>query len=325
MFSVPLNFNFRHIPAIEPNSIINIYKNEKLYWRGFINQITLDMYNNKKVHCVEDIAWLKYSVTQKTLRSSSSGGDNKKKCINTIMNEFYTLLNAYPNLKQQISIGNIAGESDLYDFYIPRYTNIYGAIHTVVGNGCFIFMRSSGRLTRIMDICKLEDLGTSNQVIKLGENLMDYAQVIDTTDIINYLRIVGYIIDNGGNKELTFFKTYSDPESINLYGLRSGYTEIEFMKNDTQFSKEALAYFNSVKSPKYIFDITALDLSTLGNDVDDINLGDSVKIECPSFGIDDRYRITELTQYIQEPEKNTYTLSSGLNLQPSLTEMVGKG
>ena len=159
----------------------------------------------------------------------------------------------------------------------------------------------------ILDYLKEAD-STSTQDISLGVNLESINYTEDTANVFSVLFPLGK--DNGTIAKAnggSFF--LENQEFIEKYG------RIVRVKQWSDLTKAA-----DVKEmgEKYMakhcsgvpvtMDVKAIDMSILSPDVDDIRIGDNVRVIAPSRGIDVVKMVTKASRDLQNPQNDTFTI-----------------
>lgn len=152
---------------------------------------------------------------------------------------------------------------------------------------------------------------TKNTPIKLSRNMKSISQENDPTSYITRLIPLGEKLDDDTENRLDIKsvnggKDYiDDEEAIAKYGLHVGYKEwddVTEAKNLLSKSKKWLKENNRVLIKRRI---TALDLSAIGLDMDDFDIGNKHPIQNALLGIDDVSRIIKKVIDVCDDTKST--------------------
>lgn len=193
----------------------------------------------------------------------------------------------------------------------------------------------------------------TSQAIEFGDNLLDFSKNFDSSEIITAVLIKGSEIESESADDLdhyvdisgvdaytwqsgdadTFKNIVHESGSLYLYNsagiAATGWNEtiLELESNDTTttFTSNKLCIFGSQflqtsMLNKMQLEVSAVDFSTLGMDVDMLDIYKQVYISSEYHGVEDWVDITSVTINLDEPEKNSYKL--GADRDYSLTSVT---
>lgn len=310
-FSVPVE-NIRY-SDIKPYSLVWVYRDDSIMWAGYVSQIDKDMYNNLRVYCLEDYAMFNDYIYY---AGASTKFYDKSYAISGIINTY----NRDADTVLTFTKGDVDTEAteDSYDFILRKYDNLLSKLREFKSSDCFIRMEWPDEATRKINVLFPENLGASTQTIEFGKNMLEYVESMDTSELYNNVYYYGKV----DTFEEPFEDVVTAEGSIALYGKHDGYFELDNVADALLLFRLASKYLDAHRNPKYIFEVTALDLSDLGADIDHINLGNEITVIAEQYGINEAYRISEIVTYLQQPERNTYTISGSLARNKTLTQMM---
>ena len=155
-----------------------------------------------------------------------------------------------------------------------------------------------------------ETLGSDRGVYMRPElNLKDVSLALDSYDF--YTRIIprgeGGLDIKAVNSGIEYVENYQYSTKIRtLYWEDSSYTSAQALKDD------AIAKLADLSKPKKSYSADVRDLAKLSNDYSilDYSLGDTVTIVDEPLGIKDTQRIVTITEYPDDPTRNTVELSN---------------
>lgn len=250
-------------------------------------------------------------------------GTNTFSCNPDAETTFYDLLfNGHENPDSNLG----------WDF--PKITDEYYNAH--------ILPRYRGEDVLIIDILRSVDASLADQVIRFGENLLDITQFIDSEGAYSVIypifksyheQSVGKYLDGTVDpiNETTHDlggKLLENETYISMFGrvikpvtiIYSSQTDIA-----TQEQRENLAAIQMESDIKNIItvELTALDLSLLGVDVDSIELFKRYEIVSPPHNFDEIYQCVAITHDLDEPQNDVYTFgASRQTLTNWVTEQI---
>lgn len=310
--------------SIGQSSIISIIRDDEEFWRGYVTEISTDFNKIMSVYCVEDLMWLNEEYSYYPFRRTE-----------------YT--NSY-NFNNLISKYNESHASDGRTFNTGIITNVNGSdvavwlntyemtnLSCIRENLCkdtgFLKVRrvtANGTVTRYIDCLRLQDYGQiSGQVIEFAENLLNYAEEIDGSNIVNVVYPVGAETDEEwyeGQRKRSHGNTISNPDSIAMYGRRERLVIFE-TDNLNTLNSLASAYLTRYSQPQIKLNLTAIDLADLGQSNAHYNIGDQIHVIAEPFGIDRWIYVTEQDIDLQNPADNKIVLADNVRVgSQSLTQ-----
>ena len=300
-----------------------IGKNGKEFWRGEIKEINTDFANIAEVYCVEDLIWL----GDEFLTPASITNE-------TNVQRFQAAIAAY-NLNRPAERQFLAGVvtnsqvSSLCNWVTEYDWSILDDLRECIckDTGYLRVRRvtSSGTVSRYIDIVRLEDYGTqATQPIEYGYNLLDYVKESDYGNLTNVLTPYGEETDtelyDGYNQRLQG-TTIESQSSINVYGRHAKAVIFDGVDDLTQLNALASAYLTRYSQPQLTMEVKAVDLAEVEN-VDEIKIGDSVRIIAQPFAVDQWLYLTSISRDIQNIDKNSITMSGHVQTNRTLTEQA---
>lgn len=167
---------------------------------------------------------------------------------------------------------------------------------------------------RYLDV--LERVGEDKQTeIKIAKNLRAISQSVDPTEIITRLTPLGTRIESeqegatdASQARLTIEEVnngipYIDrPDLIAEFGIQGGSITWDDITLPSRLLSTARNWLNNQKTVLYQYEISALDLSLIGLDIDNFDIGNSHPVINPIMNIDERLRIVGKTTDINNPQ-----------------------
>lgn len=282
-----------------------------ILWRGRILNDQKDFYLKKQVYCEGSLAFLLDSVVRPYNYKSTT--------IDAWFSDMIKNHNSQVDTEKQF----INGGCDTFSYKVSTSTNDYSQTldalqdkvnalggYLKLDNKILSWSASSGQI--------------SDQVIRFGENLLDFTDYIDGADVYTVLIPLGKTTDDVALtiKTANNGKDYLESDTgIALFGRivkTATYSEIEDAK---ELKKQGMSdLLDNIKLAVTIT-VTAADLSYLDADVKSIRCGDYVRIISPPHEIDSYFQCTKIVHYLDAPEKNEYTFGRSMySLSDASTE-----
>lgn len=304
-FKVPED-NF-YYDKVSEQKVVTILRDNEEYWRGYIKEISVDMRNNLDVYCVEDLGWLNYEFVTPSKQTKT-----RAQFLQDIINTYNTQTGVQGTEKAFVAgyvTSNISKTiSTTYEDSLLDYLRL------VAGEDNYVRVRrQDGK--RYIDIVTINAYGkVSNQPIELRVNLTKYAKEINTGHMLNVIypygaEIKGENIYENQPKRLVG-TPIEDTESIAKYGRIA--KNVLFNTGDINIlNAQADNYLRANRNPRVKLELSAVDISELGADVDSFELGDTVLVNADELGADGlRIPITSMKIDLQHIQNNSITLSS---------------
>lgn len=302
-------------------SIITVYQDDYLLFRGRVLDEEIGFHNQKNVSCEGELAFLLDSV----MRPFSFSGT-----IAEFIAYVLSLHNAQVDAAKQFQTGNISVDGAIsYEEaeYLTTHETLTKAI--LEPHGGYLLPRFENG-TAYLDY--LENINLlSPQTIKFGKNLIDLIRIRKGADIATVVIPLGDTVkDEEGNdtgKRLTIETVnggvdfLQDDEAVAQFGvivksvIFDGVTEPEELK---ALGQAQLADFVNLWET---IELTAADLSTVGEAVTSFHLGTMVRVQSNPHGIIDQlFMVSKLSLNLLDPAANKLTLGKTIR---AFSEAVG--
>lgn len=305
-------------------ALVTILKDKKEFWRGEIRDVRYDFMKVADVYVLEDIAWLKDEYAAPVKITNQTYAQR--------LNAAITTYNANRPSERRFETGNITNVTSSANCnWTTEYEwSLLDSIRNCICKDTgYIKIRrqyESGVLHRYVDVVRLEDYGVmANQAIEYGYNLLDYVKESDYGNLTNVLTPYGDEKDDDSEvyedySERIQGTTISNTDSINVYGRHAKAVVFDNVSTVAQLNALAQSYLTRYCQPQLTMEVQAIDLSMV-EDVDEIKIGDSVRVIAKPFAVDQRLFLTQIRRDIENPDKNTLTLS-GQVVRRTLTSQV---
>lgn len=303
-------------------SEIFIYKDgEKILCCRMIDSES-DFYNTGRATCEGELAFLLDSI-QRPYEYTGS-----------LYNFFTQLLNTHNSEveeRKRFLIGNvtIAGTeiTRSNSEYSTTMAEMLGQLTDI--NGGYLNVRYAND-KKYLDY--VSDYGGINsQVIRFGENLLDLTKHVEPTTLITALIPTGATItsnDSGvedivvnitsvnGGKDYIY-----DAAAVAAYGWIWGTQSFEDVTDPAALLSKARAYLEEAVSIPETIELSAVDLSTIGIDVEELKLGYWTNIESKPHGLSKQFMLSKKITGLANPAKNSIILGRVI---PTFTGQAAK-
>lgn len=175
-----------------------------------------------------------------------------------------------------------------------------------------------------------------SQIIRLAKNLRSLKQSVDASNIITVLKPLGATLENqdtdsdASKPRLTIesvnngSKWLKDDAKIAQFGIQSGVETWDDVTDANNLLTKAKAFLASQKTATVQYQLEAVDLSLIDNNVDDFECGNYHKVINPVMGIDDNLRIVGQTIDLIDVANSTLTIGDKMLSQEELAVKTKK-
>lgn len=304
-------------------TLVTVVKVEKTaevkLFKGRVIEEEKDFYNIKQVSCEGELAFLIDSIQRpKEYHNMTVRGllqtwiDSHNKQVKDDTKTF------------QLGMVTVTDPNDsLY-----RYTNWENTLSCIREKlidklGGHIRVRNYNGIRYLDYLADYDNTNTQN--IEFGENLLDYSENTTAADIATCCIPLGARLDES---PIDALEAYTTIESVNggsdyIY-IPAAVDENGWITKTVSFDDTHVPSNLKTQGQKWLTDnqyetmtltLTAVDLNLYDVDYERIKLGDLVHVKSEPHGMDRYFPVTELTIYLDAPEKNTVQLGdSGKSL-----------
>ena len=268
-----------------------------------------DFYNTGKATCEGELAFLIDSV-QRPYEYAGS-----------LYNFFVQLINTHNSEveeRKRFTVGNVTIAGAEITRSNAEYSNTMTELISQLTdiNGGYLHVRYSGN-TKYLDY--VSDYGGINtQVIRFGENLLDLKKSVDPTKLITALIPTGATITSEGTDtgdSVVDIKPVNggidyiyDVDAVAAYGWIWGSQKFDDVTDPEVLLTKARVYLDNAVSIPETIELSAVDLSIIGVDVDSLHLGYWTDIISKPHGLNTRFLLSKMTIGLANPAKNSIVL-----------------
>lgn len=297
-------------------SIISVYQNDKLIFKGRILDFDQGFYNEKQVICESELAFLIDSIQ----RPYSYTG--------TLVGYLQMLIdnhNSQVDANKQFVLGNVTVTDN--NNYINRtdteYSTTWDLINTALINthGGYIVARHSNGIT-YLDYLTEDDFNIlNNQGIEFGKNLLHVSKSAKGADIATIIVPIGATLE-GADEPVTIKDLADDTTSeiqkvddyifnqaeINKYGKITKTVKFDDVTQASNLLTKAKEYYGSLKNDKVTITLNAADIAAIDGDLNHFALGTKIYVKSIYHALDDYFLIDSLDIELLKPSNNKLTV-----------------
>ena len=307
-------------------ALVTILKDNVEVWRGEIRNIDTDFAKIASVYCLEDLAWLADEYLTPALITNETFAQRFQAAIGAY--------NANRSTERRFAVGyitnvnssnNCTWRTEYEESILECLRKCICQAGTVTGYIKVRRVTSGGSVTRYIDIVRLSDYGSqTTQPIEYGYNLLDYVKESDCSNLVNVLTPYGDDLDSEiyeGYSAKLQGTTITNTGSVNVYGRHAKAVVFDGVTTLASLNALAASYLTRYSQPQLTMEVEAVDLSAVES-VDEITIGDSVRIIAQPFAVDQWLYLTQIKRDIQNIDKNSITLSGHVRTGRTITSQT---
>lgn len=301
-------------------SIIQVYQDGFLMFRGRILNDEQGFYNEKNVTCESEIAFLVDSI-QRPYDFTGTPAE--------LFTQFITNHNAQVDAAHQFKVGNIT-VTDPNDYisradsdYLNTLESIQKKLIETLGGYLWFRHEEDG-----VYIDYLEELNfLAPQTIEFGKNLLDMKRETNGEDIATAIIPLGAKLE-GSESRLTIESVNNgvdyvyNQEAVDAYGwIFRVQTWDDVTEAENLLARGNTSLYEQMQM-FYTVELSAADLATVDSTVESFHLGTQIRVTTQPHSIDQLFLVSKLSINLLQPASNKLTL--GATIQ-TMTERAVMG
>lgn len=295
------------------STIITIFRDNMLIFRGRVIKSVDGFYNDKTFTCEGELSFLLDSIQ----RAYSFTGSPEE-----LFEQFITEHNSQVGDDKKFTVGEVT-VTDPNDYinransaYENTLTNLNGKL---VGSlGGYINITTGDNGDRVINW--IEDYPyLSTQTIEFGENLLDFAKENNAESIATAIIPLGAKIETQDEDveeepRVTIESVNDgvdyiyDEDAVNKYGWIFISKVWDDVTEPANLKTKATSFLNELINLNITLELSAVDLSDMDKDINAFMLGDYIQVISAPHNIDAKYLLTKQSIDILHPENNKITL-----------------
>ena len=310
--------SFDHLHRLK--SIIQVFQDDFLLFRGRILNDTQGFYNEKNVECESEFAFLVDSI-QRPYDFTGTPAE--------LFTQFITSHNAQVDASHQFNVGNIT-VTDPND-YISRsdseYLNTWDSIHKKLIDtlGGYLWIRHEADGVYIDYLAELNFLAP--QAIEFGKNLLDLKRETKGEDIATAIIPLG-VKEEGSENRLNISAVNNgvdyvyNQEAVDTYGWIFRVQIWDDVTEPGNLLTKGNAFLLEQIKMLYSIELDAADLATVDKSIESFHLGTQVRVTTNPHSINQLFLVSKLSINLLQPASNKLTLGDAFY---TLTEQAISG
>lgn len=296
-------------------SIITVYQDDYLLFRGRVLDEEIGWHNERKVSCEGELAFLLDSIQRPY---DFTGG------IREFLQMLLDIHNAQVDVDKRFSLGNVT-VTDPNDYivrsdidYVTTWDVIQKKLLDLLGG--YIIIRHEDGMHYLDYLSSINVL--SPQKVRFGQNLLDLKRVRKGADIATVIIPLGAKLKDDEGKDTDVRLTISsvnggvdfvqDSDAIAQFGTIVKTVIFDDVTDPENLKTKGNAHLaNSVKLPETI-ELTAADMAATGQKIASFHVATMVDAESVPHGLEQRFLISKLSLKLHEPGADKMTLGTTL-------------
>lgn len=308
----PSNPTYNEITSI--TSIVTVYEDELIIFRGRVLDLSTDFLNRKKIYCEGALAFLLDSLVEPYAYEGTIKG---------YLQERINQHNSMVESAKRFTLGEVtvtAGDEDNFEVASDAYPSTLNELNDIlVSNygGCFR-TRFDGN-TNYLDYIS-DSTSSSSQVIEFGSNLLDLTKEEKSEDIFTCLIPEGADLANEegeyiGTVDITSvnggYNFLMDQEAVAKYGFIWRYEKWNEIEDPAELLVEAsLLMAGAVTDIQSELKVDAVDLHKLNPSVQRFSLGDYIRVKSKPHSIEREFMLNEMELNLLNPSKDSFSFGA---------------
>lgn len=336
----PTNIAYNKLTCMATELIVK--QDDVEIWRGRIISEDIDFWKCKSYTAEGELAYLNDTIQPPKKYTVSS--TNIRSFLESLMTTHNSQVGASSG--KAFNVGGVTvddGDTLEDSDSINRFTNYESTLQCINEKlvqrlGGHIRIRHQGN-ARYFDYFKnYSEIGASDQVIRFGKNLLDYASNLESIDWVTaivprgarleldeseqpvpgleaYTNVVDVATDGTWHTNGSMFVT--NKAMVDTYGFISAVVDWDQVTDPVILKNKAKKYLQSIVFDELCLEISAIDLHYLNPQIETLKLQETVRCISEPHGMDTSFPITKIDIDMLNPSNTKYTL--GTKVSTSLT------
>lgn len=213
---------------------------------------------------------------------------------------------------KQFAVGQVTVTGDAEDRERNGHSTTRDILDELVTeSGGYIRTRTVGSVHYIDYLAEYEAAG--GQDIRQGKNVVDITKNVKTDDLATRLIPLGSSTSNNEwpvtIANVNNGKDYlEDAEAVKEYGIITKTVSFSDIQDPAKLKEEGEKAFRKINGASVVTELSAIDLSDAGYDVDMLRIGEKVFCAAPTYNIQQQLQITKKVTDLLKPANSKVTL-----------------
>lgn len=303
-------------------TVIQVFEDNDLLFSGMAYEVEDDFYHNKKVYCEGELSYFNDTIQRPAEYHDMS--------VSQLLEAYINNHNAQVEPEKQFKLGMVTVHDSNDSIFC--YTNMESTMQCIKADlvddyGGIIRVRHANG-DKYIDYITEKEVNTNSQVIRLGENLIDYKSNINSMDIATAIIPLGGKLEESpiealemrlDIKEVNNGLDYVyDQVAVNTFGWIYKTVIWDDVKTASILKDKGEQYLSNTQFDNLVIEVKAVDLHLIDARETPFRLSDQIRIDSKVHGLKNKYfRLTKQTINLNNPENNTITLGKEEHLSLS--------
>ena len=307
-------------------SIISVYHNDTLVFRGRVLNSEKGWINESKVTCEGELAFFNDSIIR-PYDYISNGQITVSDFLAFIINEH----NSQVDEERRFKVGRVTvidGDSSNTNNLISRSNSDYSTAWETISKsliemlGGYLIVRHEADGAYIDYLSDINVL--SSQTIEFGKNLTDVIKSVKGEDLYTGIIPLGAKDEEGNRITIASVNGGLDylvnEDQADVYGRIFKTMTWDDVTEPANLLTKAQSHLSSIGMLTETIELKAVDISPLNQDINSFRLGTKVRVHSAPHGINETFTIEKLSIDLMKPESNKLTLGA---TRKTFTEQSG--
>ena len=291
---------------ISQRTIVEIYRDDLLLFRGRALYPTDDFYNRRTITCEGELCLFGDGISRPYLYQDTPAA---------LFSALVEMYNAQVEPFKQFEVGTITvtDANDYVRLESESAESILDTINKLLERcGGYIVFTTNAAGARVVNwLAELEY--RSSQVIEFGANLLDFARDGANTDLVTAIVPYGAKDEaTGARVDITSVNDgvdyITDDEAVNLRGTIIKPVYWDDVTDPGNLLRKARAYLTANRYIVTTLTLSAVDLSYMDKSIDSFQVGDTIRVISRPHEVDEEFQLTERTEDLLNPAGGSITL-----------------
>lgn len=286
-------------------TIVEIFRDDRMLFRGRALYHSEDNHNRRTVTCEGELCFFQDAVSRPYLYQDTPAA---------VFAEVVGVYNSQVEAFKQFKIGTITvtDQNNYIRLESETAESVLDTINKLLERcGGYIVFTTDADGFRVVNW--YASVGyQNNQIIEIGENLLDFAKSGANTSLATAVLPYGAADDTGArvsiksvNNDVDYIQ---DDEAVALRGFIIKPVTWDDVTEPANLLRKAQEWLATNRYIVTSLHLTALDLSYLDKSIDSFRVGDSIRVKSAPHGVDENFLLTERTEDLLNPANSGITL-----------------
>ena len=297
---------------ISYKTIVEVFRNDELLFRGRALYPTDDFAGTRTVTCEGELCFFQDAVSRPYLYQADPA---------SVLASVLDVYNGQADDMKQFRVGTVTvtDPNDYIRLESEAAESVMDTIKKLLDRcgGYFVFTTDGADGARVLNWYK--ELGfRSDQSIEFGENLLNFSRSGSNTSLVTAVLPYGAVDETTGlrttiesvNDGRDFIE---DTEAVALRGFIIRAVTWEDVTEPLNLLRKAQEYLEANRYIVTSLSLSALDLSYIDKTIDSYKVGDKIRVVSKPHGVDEDFLLTSRSEDLLNPANSSVTLGKDVN------------